>query len=91
MTGGEARRGIAKLVDKPPRDTGDVIWIVRCMCGVKVGWTKMSKKPASRDIGSNLESLMARQLSVSVADWREIAGCRMGRADYLELRAHGHR
>lgn len=89
MKTGEARRGVGKLVPSM-RDTGDQIFTVKCDCGAKVGWTKLSKKPAGHDLGGILEGLMAHQLGISIALWRSIAGCTRGRDDYLEVRRARH-
>ena len=89
MTTREATRGVNKLAPTS-RESGDRIFEVRCDCGTKVGWTKLSRKAPGADLGNRLPSIMAHQLGISLELWRLLAGCQRGRPDYLEAVRANH-
>ncbi len=86
----EIRRGVEKLNPEVPRKTGDVVFIIRCDCGKKLGWTKLSMKPGSTDLGPRLRSLIPDQLNISAEFLAALIGCTKYRSDYLVERGHVH-
>lgn len=88
---GDVRRGVRKLTDSPPRITTDILWTVDCpTCGIKLGWTKVSKKPDGTDLGRFIEGKIPDQLNIPSPLWRDIVACTRGLADYLASRGHSH-
>jgi hypothetical protein len=85
----DALIGLEKLIPGV-RESGDRVFIVRCECGAKIGWTKLSRKTAGYDLGTNLEGMMAHQLGIRTDLWRLIAGCQRERPDYLAAHRGDH-
>lgn len=89
MKTGDALVGLEKLLPGV-RESGDRVFVIHCECGTKIGWTKLSRKVAGKDLGPNLEGMMAHQLGIRIDLWRLIAGCQRGQADYLAVHRGDH-
>ena len=89
MTQGQALEGVKKL-KASHRSTKHDHYSVTCDCGTYLGGTKMSRKPASMQLGASLESAMATQLGIQTGLWRDIAGCTKGLREYLTALGHQH-
>lgn len=88
---GEVKRGVSKLASVPPRSTTDLLWRIECpSCGAYLGWTKVSKKPDSTQLGRVVDGEIPKQLQIPAGLWRDIAGCTRGLAEYLAARGHTH-
>lgn len=90
MTADDADAGVKKLLPIS-RTTGDRQFRFVCDCGTVLGWTKMSRKLGTKNLGANLESLMARQMGITSKLWRDIAGCKKGLDEFLKAQGHWHR
>ena len=88
MTGGEAERGVLKLLPTVV-NTHHRMYRVTCGCGTYLARTFLSHGSSGKDIGTNANK-MAHQLRIPMTLFRDLAGCTAGRSEYLLARGHNH-